>query len=178
MHAWTLHANDDDPKICPMWALIQLAVLYGENITLSGPLFLKVNKNGAIMQDTPVVRQSHSSSRCFSLIVVLCHRPAAHSAMLSQWTCGISVTSPGHSMVPTPSAEVDANIASRIKVGLLTWWLLGVAGHRLKPSPCSGIFILPMTTMSTWSTMTKTFSNGHALGTFLHNDCCFYSLKS
>ncbi|KAF8224365.1 hypothetical protein L208DRAFT_1425813 [Tricholoma matsutake] len=53
-HAWTLHANDDDPKIWTMWALIQLAVLYGENITLSGPLFLKVNKNGAIMQDTPV----------------------------------------------------------------------------------------------------------------------------
>ncbi|KAF8230492.1 hypothetical protein L208DRAFT_1423829 [Tricholoma matsutake] len=53
-HAWTLHANDDNPKICPMWALIQLAVLYGKNITLSGPLFLKVNKNGAIMQDTPV----------------------------------------------------------------------------------------------------------------------------
>ncbi|KAF8233214.1 hypothetical protein L208DRAFT_1377382 [Tricholoma matsutake] len=53
-HAWTLHANDNNPKIRPMWALIWLAVLYGENITLSGPLFLKVNKNGAIMQDTPV----------------------------------------------------------------------------------------------------------------------------
>ncbi|KAF8224015.1 hypothetical protein L208DRAFT_1425908 [Tricholoma matsutake] len=53
-HPWTLHANNDNLKICPMWALIQLAVLYGENITLSGPLFLKVNKNATIMQDTPV----------------------------------------------------------------------------------------------------------------------------
>lgn len=38
-----------------MRALIRLAVLYGENFSLSGPLFLKVNKNGAVMQDTPLV---------------------------------------------------------------------------------------------------------------------------
>ena len=54
-HVWTLHANDADPKICPMRALIRLAVLYGENFSLSGPLFLKVNKNGAVMQDTLLV---------------------------------------------------------------------------------------------------------------------------
>jgi hypothetical protein len=54
-HVWTLHANDEDPKICPMRALIRLAVLYGEDFSLSGPLFLKVNKNGAVMHDTPLV---------------------------------------------------------------------------------------------------------------------------
>jgi hypothetical protein len=38
-----------------MRALIRLAVLYRESLSLSGPLFLKVNKNGAVMQDTPLV---------------------------------------------------------------------------------------------------------------------------
>lgn len=38
-----------------MRALIRLAVLYGEDLSLSGPLFLKVNKNGAVMHDTPLV---------------------------------------------------------------------------------------------------------------------------
>ncbi|KAJ6459715.1 hypothetical protein C8R47DRAFT_965531, partial [Mycena vitilis] len=55
-HAWTLHANDLDPKICPVRTLIRLAVVYGEEMHLSGPLFLKVNKNGAILQD-PIVRE-------------------------------------------------------------------------------------------------------------------------
>ncbi|KAK7016490.1 hypothetical protein R3P38DRAFT_3321031 [Favolaschia claudopus] len=50
-HAWTLHANDTDPKICPVRALIRLAVVYGETVSLTGALFLKVNKNGAILQD-------------------------------------------------------------------------------------------------------------------------------
>jgi hypothetical protein len=54
-HAWTLHANDLDPKICPVRALIRLAVLYGESVSLAGPLFLKVNKHGAILQDVPIV---------------------------------------------------------------------------------------------------------------------------
>ncbi|KAJ6549519.1 hypothetical protein DFH09DRAFT_1086767 [Mycena vulgaris] len=53
-HAWTLHANDIDPKICPVRALIRLAVVYGDTIELAGPLFLKVNKNGAVLQDTPI----------------------------------------------------------------------------------------------------------------------------
>ncbi|KAJ7066766.1 hypothetical protein B0H15DRAFT_764970, partial [Mycena belliarum] len=44
-HAWILYANDLDPKICPVRALIRLAVVYGETVTLSGPLFMKVNKN-------------------------------------------------------------------------------------------------------------------------------------
>ena len=75
-HGWTLHANDDDPKICPMRALIRLAVLYGENVELSGPLFLKVNNNGAIMQDSPLVSQPTCSYEDFQLIVPY-HRPAA-----------------------------------------------------------------------------------------------------
>ena len=98
-----------------------------------------------------------------------CHRPAAHSAAPLQLTCRISVTSPGHSTEPTPSAVVDANIASRIKVGLLIWLLLGVAGRRLKPSPCSSTFIPLMTTMSIWQTTTVILPNGHAIGTVLHN---------
>ncbi|KAJ7164608.1 hypothetical protein C8R43DRAFT_1166537 [Mycena crocata] len=53
-HAWTLYANDEDPKICLMRALIRLSVVYGEAVDLTGPLFLKVNKNGAILQD-PIV---------------------------------------------------------------------------------------------------------------------------
>ncbi|KAJ7171864.1 hypothetical protein C8R43DRAFT_1146423 [Mycena crocata] len=53
-HAWTLHANDMDPKICPVRALIRLAVVYGTSIDLAGSLFLKVNKYGAILQD-PIV---------------------------------------------------------------------------------------------------------------------------
>ena len=68
-HGWTLHANDDDPKICPMQALIRLAVLYGENIELSGPLFLKVNNNGAIMQESPLVSQPTSSFENSQLII-------------------------------------------------------------------------------------------------------------
>ena len=56
-HVWTLHANDEDPKICQMQALIWLAVLYGENVSLSGPLLLKVNKNGAVLQDTLLVSE-------------------------------------------------------------------------------------------------------------------------
>lgn len=54
-HVWTLHANDADPKICPVRALIRLAVVYGEMVNMSGPLLLRVNKNGAILQDAPVV---------------------------------------------------------------------------------------------------------------------------
>ncbi|KAJ7877708.1 hypothetical protein B0H14DRAFT_2295908, partial [Mycena olivaceomarginata] len=44
-HAWTLHANDFDPKICPVRALIRLAVVYGETTPLTGPLFLRINKH-------------------------------------------------------------------------------------------------------------------------------------
>ncbi|KAJ7497855.1 hypothetical protein B0H11DRAFT_2384658, partial [Mycena galericulata] len=42
-HAWTLWANDMDPKICPVRALIRLAVVYGQTVDLTGALFLKVN---------------------------------------------------------------------------------------------------------------------------------------
>jgi hypothetical protein len=55
LHTWKLHANDLDEKICPVRALIRLATLYGEDIELSGPLFLRVNSTGAVMQPQPVV---------------------------------------------------------------------------------------------------------------------------
>ncbi|KAJ7735849.1 hypothetical protein DFH07DRAFT_753682, partial [Mycena maculata] len=54
-HACTMWANDLDPKICPVRALIRLAVVYGTTVNLTGALFLKVNKHGAILQDTPIV---------------------------------------------------------------------------------------------------------------------------
>ncbi|KAK6996187.1 hypothetical protein R3P38DRAFT_3329648 [Favolaschia claudopus] len=59
-HAWKLYANDTDPKICPVRALICLAVVYGETTPLTGSLFLKVNKNGAVLQD-PIVNLGYQS---------------------------------------------------------------------------------------------------------------------
>ena len=38
-----------------MRTFIRLASLYRRNVTLSGPLFLKVNQNGAILQSAPLV---------------------------------------------------------------------------------------------------------------------------
>ncbi|KAH9962507.1 hypothetical protein BGW80DRAFT_1545551, partial [Lactifluus volemus] len=55
LHTWKLHANDQDEKICPVRALIRLAMLYGEDVELSGPLFMRVNSTGAVMQPQPVV---------------------------------------------------------------------------------------------------------------------------
>ncbi|KAJ7725791.1 hypothetical protein B0H16DRAFT_1332586, partial [Mycena metata] len=55
-HSWRLYANDLDPKICPVRALIRLAVTYGDSVKLSGPLFLRVNASGAINQAQPIVR--------------------------------------------------------------------------------------------------------------------------
>lgn len=50
-HAWRLWANDDDPKLCPMRAIIMLAGMYGTTIRPSGPLFLKVSAIGAILPE-------------------------------------------------------------------------------------------------------------------------------
>ena len=55
LHSWRLHANDDDPKICPVRAFILLASLYGPEIKKSGPLFLHVTAQGAVMQSQPLV---------------------------------------------------------------------------------------------------------------------------
>ncbi|KAJ7810099.1 hypothetical protein B0H14DRAFT_2607608 [Mycena olivaceomarginata] len=41
LHSWRLHANDNDPLICPVRAFILLASLYGPHIKKSGPLFLR-----------------------------------------------------------------------------------------------------------------------------------------
>ena len=35
-HTWQLYANDTDPCICPICALIQLARLYGESASCTG----------------------------------------------------------------------------------------------------------------------------------------------
>ena len=73
-----------------MRALIRLAVLYGENVELSGPLFLKVNNNGAIMQDTPLVSQPTRSFENFRLIVP-CHtdqqhaKPCSYNGLARSW---------------------------------------------------------------------------------------------
>ncbi|KAJ7199400.1 hypothetical protein GGX14DRAFT_373104, partial [Mycena pura] len=55
LHSWRLHANDGDPKICPFRASILLASLYSSNIKKSGPLFLHVSSQGAVMQSQPLV---------------------------------------------------------------------------------------------------------------------------
>jgi hypothetical protein len=55
LHGLKLHANDADPKICPVRAIIMLAMLYGDDVELSGPLFLKIHKTGAVLQKEPVV---------------------------------------------------------------------------------------------------------------------------
>ncbi|KAJ7137296.1 hypothetical protein C8R46DRAFT_817303, partial [Mycena filopes] len=43
LHSWRLHANDDDPKVCPVRAFILLASLYGPEIQKTGPIFLHVS---------------------------------------------------------------------------------------------------------------------------------------
>ncbi|KAJ7433469.1 hypothetical protein FB451DRAFT_1196148 [Mycena latifolia] len=55
LHSWRLHANDEDPKVCPLRAFILLASLYGSNIRKTGPLFLHVTAQGAVMQSQPLV---------------------------------------------------------------------------------------------------------------------------
>jgi hypothetical protein len=55
LHTWTLHANDADPVICPVRGLIRLAMIYGREVTPSGPLFLQVHSTGAILSDLPMV---------------------------------------------------------------------------------------------------------------------------
>ncbi|KAF7318186.1 hypothetical protein HMN09_00326800 [Mycena chlorophos] len=54
-HPWRLHANDKDPKICPMRAMIRLAMVYrSSGVTWSGPMFLQVTASGAIDQTRPL----------------------------------------------------------------------------------------------------------------------------
>ncbi|KAJ7023433.1 hypothetical protein C8F04DRAFT_1271362 [Mycena alexandri] len=62
LHSWRLHANDDDPKVCPVWAFILLASLYGPEIRKSGPIFLHVSASGAVMQSQPLTASVLSRS--------------------------------------------------------------------------------------------------------------------
>jgi hypothetical protein len=55
LHGLKLHANDADPKICPVRAIIMLAMLYSDETEPLGPLFLKIHKTGAVLQKEPVV---------------------------------------------------------------------------------------------------------------------------
>ncbi|KAG1775337.1 hypothetical protein EV702DRAFT_973228, partial [Suillus placidus] len=55
LHTWRLWANDADPQLCPVQALICLACLYGPQMPLKGPLFLQIGKFGDILHDQPVV---------------------------------------------------------------------------------------------------------------------------
>ncbi|KAK6980501.1 hypothetical protein R3P38DRAFT_3466418 [Favolaschia claudopus] len=62
LHSWRLHANDSDPVICPVRAFILLASLYGPEIKKSGPLFLHVTAQGAVMQSQPLTASVLSRS--------------------------------------------------------------------------------------------------------------------
>lgn len=46
-HSFVLGANDFDIKLCPYRALINVATIYGDSKTPSGPLFVRLDKNGA-----------------------------------------------------------------------------------------------------------------------------------
>ncbi|KAF7965122.1 hypothetical protein HWV62_45545 [Athelia sp. TMB] len=50
-HVWRLYANDEDPHLCPMRALIRLSMVYGPEVSTSGPLFLRVNQIGAVTSE-------------------------------------------------------------------------------------------------------------------------------
>ncbi|KAG1783660.1 hypothetical protein EV702DRAFT_1190680 [Suillus placidus] len=54
LHTWRLWANDADPRLCPVQALIRIACLYGSHVPLRGPLFLRIGKFGDILRDQPV----------------------------------------------------------------------------------------------------------------------------
>ncbi|KAF7323498.1 hypothetical protein HMN09_00131000 [Mycena chlorophos] len=54
-HPWRLHANDKDPRICPVRAVIRMATAYkSSSVTWSGPMFLQVTASGAIDQTRPL----------------------------------------------------------------------------------------------------------------------------
>lgn len=71
-HTWKLYANDSDVQICPVRAILRLARLYGPNISCKGPLFLRVNSSGGVMQDQPVVCLFLDFSPFTVLIIALC----------------------------------------------------------------------------------------------------------
>jgi hypothetical protein len=130
-----------------MRALIRLAVLYGNDVELSGPLFLKIHKTGAVMQKEPVV------SACIICVLPLdkpknLDRLKVYSAMHLQLTCRILVTRHGHSMAHIPFAVEVVSIISRTVIGLYIWWLPGVADHSWRQSLCFATFTPPTTTMS------------------------------
>jgi hypothetical protein len=68
LHSWTLHTNDNDLTICPVRALIRVAMLYGKETTPWSPLFLRVHPLGAVLTGQPVVR-TNFAFQCNVLIV-------------------------------------------------------------------------------------------------------------
>jgi hypothetical protein len=55
LHTWRLWANDADTRLCPVRALVRIACLYGSQVPLKGPLFLRIGKLGDVLRDQPVV---------------------------------------------------------------------------------------------------------------------------
>nr|GAT42317.1 predicted protein [Mycena chlorophos] len=54
-HPWRLHGNDKDPRICPVRAMMRLAMVYDSSgVAWSGPMFLQVTAAGAIDQARPL----------------------------------------------------------------------------------------------------------------------------
>lgn len=160
-HCFFLYANDKEQKICPVRALIRLFTLYdGEKIEKHGPLFLKVDNNGAVVQSSPMVCAFQ-----FPLVLPfgsdhLCNRHPVCLAVHWPLTCKALGTSLGPCMGLTPSVEVAASIASRTRHGPLTWWQHGEVGPSLKLSPCSATSTPPTTTMSSCLNMTGTCQRG------------------
>jgi len=93
-------------------------MLYRSETDLTGPLFLKVNKQGAVTAE-PVVSATHLCLLPNHSPVV--SRPTAYSAVHSSLACRTWGTSLGHCMVPTLSAVVDVSTGSGTKTGLLPW---------------------------------------------------------
>lgn len=54
-HFWRMHANDLDPRLCPIRILALLAAIY-KGIRKSGPLFLRTSAYGAVLSEKPIVR--------------------------------------------------------------------------------------------------------------------------
>ena len=128
LHTWRLYANDLDVKMCPMRALIHVAMLYGDR-DLSGPLFLKVNKQGAVSEE-PVVHFTlfnPLSLTADNIYLIKTNNILSHALTTDLQSLGYK------SWGPTPSVEVDASTGSDTKTGLWLWLLHGVVGARLRP---------------------------------------------
>ena len=130
-HTSHLFANANDPHICPMNALLQLAALYGKANPCTGPLFLKVNSSGGVMFDQPIVCITNILV-CFFIILISFHILVLELEGYWPRTCKQWDTTVGHSMEPTHFVMVAANTSWSIADGLLVCFQPGMGGHRWK----------------------------------------------